>query len=91
MDVNEKEFRLSWGTSDFPSWLLKTERRQVLTPTLQGNDEGAGGKTRYECWAFFEGPLAYVLKLTMRAKLQASFEATAEALKERAERSGLQE
>ena len=86
MDVNEKEHRVSWGTSDFPSWALRTERRQTLKRTQEGNGEDAVEKTKYECRAFFEGPLAHVLKLFFRKKLQASFEATADALKERAEK-----
>lgn len=86
--VDEDEHRLAWGTRDFPSWALRTERRQVLTRIPPPNPEPASGKTLYECWAFFDGPLAHVLKLAMRKKLQAAFETTARGLKEAAEGKG---
>ena len=88
-EVNVNEHRLSWGTKDFPAWALRTERRQTLKRSLPSSGESSE-KTHYECLALFDGPLAHVLKLAMSAKLQASFEATAAALKERAEkRSGV--
>ena len=83
LTVDESEHRLNWGTRDFPSWALRTERRQALKRIT--SDSGKE-RTRYECLALFSGPLAYVVKLVLRSKLQASFEATAKALKERAEK-----
>lgn len=69
---------LSWGTVMGHPLLLRAERYQRLTRI-------SDGQTRYETADDFEGALVPLVFALYRAKIQAGFDATAIALKKRAE------
>ena len=79
--VDGDTFRLAWRFATPARWLITAERWQVV------RDDGPGGTTVYETWEFFGGLVAYLIRLFLGAKLQASFDAMSRALKERAERT----
>ncbi len=69
---------LSWGTVMGHPLLLRAERYQRLTKISEN-------QTRYETSDDFEGALVPLVFALYRAKIQAGFDATAIALKKRAE------
>ncbi|KAF8654739.1 hypothetical protein AX16_003394 [Volvariella volvacea WC 439] len=78
--VDHEQCRCAWETRGLPSFLLHTNRWQILT---QQSDR----TTKYETIEVFGGLLAYVIKFLMRDKLRAGFEAMAEGLKRISESS----
>ncbi|KDR78383.1 hypothetical protein GALMADRAFT_245543 [Galerina marginata CBS 339.88] len=79
--MDSENYRVAWKTDMLPSFLLLTERWQILTV-----DE-ATGQTKYETFEVFDGLLAYFVKFFVGTKLVAGFNAAAESLKKRAEES----
>ncbi|KAI0057623.1 hypothetical protein BV25DRAFT_1357244 [Artomyces pyxidatus] len=77
--VDHENLRLAWRFATPARWLMHAERWQIL--------RGAGEQTTYETWEVFGGLLAYPISFFMKGKLQAAFDAMAEALKARAEES----
>ncbi len=70
--------RLSWRYVGLPAWLLNAARHQDL-------EAAAGGGTRYRTHQTYRGPLSWFVLGLYRARILAGFQATAEALKVRAE------
>ena len=70
--------RVAWESQTLPQWLLRTERWQWLR-VLEN------GKTRYETIEVFNGPLAWIIKWFVGAKLRLGFKAMADGVKERTE------
>ncbi len=69
---------LVWTSLLLPSWLLRTQRTQRVTAL-------ANGRTRYTSVEQMGGPLSPLVWLVAHAKVQRGFEATAQALRQRAE------
>jgi len=69
-----------WIVKGYPTWLLRTERIQVLSEV-----DGDPSKTKYETVEEFNGPLAYIIKWWIGDDIKKSFNAGAEALKKRVE------
>lgn len=78
LSKREEGRELSWGTVMGHPLLLRAERYQRLT-RLSDNE------TRYETSDDFEGALVPLVFALYRAKIQTGFDATAIALKKRAE------
>jgi len=79
--LDNENYRAAWVYDTLPSWLLATERWQILTEV-----EIDGEKfTRYESREVFSGVLAYFVKFLLQAKLKQSFDAMGTGLKERSE------
>lgn len=79
--IDHDNYRVAWESAPTllrPSVLLRTERWQILT-------EGPDGKTKYESFEVFSGPLAYLVKLFVGSGLKLGFKAFADSLKERVE------
>ncbi|KAF8901018.1 hypothetical protein CPB84DRAFT_1708650 [Gymnopilus junonius] len=74
-----ENYRVAWKSDMYPSFLLATERWQILTV-----DE-VTGKTKYENFEVFDGILAYFVKFFVGAKLAKGFVAAGESLKAHAE------
>ena len=74
-----ENYRVAWKSDMMPSFLLATERWQILTV-----DE-ATGKTKYETFEVFDGLLAYFVKFFVGAKLEKGFVAAGESLKKYSE------
>ena len=71
---------LAWKyAAETPSWAIYAVRYQVLTPL-------GPARTRYHTYEDFRGVLAPLVMLTQRGRVQNGFDATAQALKQRAER-----
>ena len=51
--LDHEHHRAAWKNIDYPSWMLRATRWQVLTPI--------DGRTRYETREVFAGLLAYVV------------------------------
>ncbi|KAI6037991.1 hypothetical protein EDC04DRAFT_2699185 [Pisolithus marmoratus] len=80
--LDAENYRCSWVCNDYPKWMLRTERWQVLVEV----DEGDGRKkTRYETKEVFNGPLAYVVSAILGDGIKKGFVAMAEGLKKRSE------
>ncbi|KAI5990427.1 hypothetical protein EDD15DRAFT_2280140 [Pisolithus albus] len=80
--LDTHDYRCSWVSAQYPAWLLRTERWQVLVEV----DDGDGRKkTRYETKEVFNGPLAYVVAATVGDGIKKGFVAMAEGLKRRSE------
>jgi len=77
--VDEENHRLSWIYVDYPSWVLRAERWQILTSLPDG-------RTKYETWEVFGGSLAYVVKWHLGKSLEESFTSFATGLKDYCER-----
>ena len=77
--LDHENHRAAW-TNRMPRWLMTTERWQWLT-TVEG------GKTKYETIEVFNGFLAYIVKLFVASGLRVSFQAMADDLKARVERT----
>lgn len=74
-------YRLSWMFwGSIPRWMLHAERYQILT------DEG-DGRTRYYTVEAFKGALAHVVKAIHQKGLSEGFQAMADALKDRVEKT----
>lgn len=84
--VDHENYMAAWKNIDYPNWLFRAERWQVLT-ALQGfgEDGEESPTTRYETREVFSGPLAHLVKWLMKAKLEEAFEAMARALMKRSE------
>jgi len=80
--LDSENYRVAWKTDMLPSFLLISERWQILTV-----DE-VTGQTKYETFEVFDGVLAYLVKFFVGAKLAAGFKAAADSLKKRAEETG---
>jgi hypothetical protein len=79
--VDNENYRAAWVYDVLPTWLLATERWQILTEV-----EIAGEKvTRYESREVFSGLLAYFVKWLLQAKLKLAFDAMGTDLKARSE------
>ncbi|KAF5354590.1 hypothetical protein D9758_011215 [Tetrapyrgos nigripes] len=78
--LNHETRRVAWRTASFPRFLLDAERWQTVSV-------GDDGKTRYETYEVFRGPLAYVVNFFMGKHLHQAARAMAEGLKARAEAS----
>ena len=76
--LDHEHHRAAWKNIDYPSWMLRATRWQVLTPI--------DGRTRYETREVFAGLLAYVVYWFFGGKLKAAFETMARVLRERSER-----
>lgn len=74
---DREKYQVSWQNREYPTWMLKAERWQVLSVVA--------GKTLYESRETFTGSLAYVLRTMMGGSLVKSFEAMADGLKDAAE------
>ncbi|KIK29329.1 hypothetical protein PISMIDRAFT_672778 [Pisolithus microcarpus 441] len=80
--LDTHDYRCSWVSAQYPTWMLRTERWQVLVEV----DEGDGRKkTRYETKEVFNGPLAYVIGAIVGDGIKKGFVAMAEGLKRRSE------
>ncbi|KAJ3537485.1 hypothetical protein NMY22_g5573 [Coprinellus aureogranulatus] len=80
--LDHENYRAAWETAPTlltPRFLLRTERWQILTETPDG-------KTKYETFEVFNGPVAYLVKLFVGAGLKVAFAAFADSLKERVEK-----
>jgi hypothetical protein len=76
-----ENFRVAWKTNTpLPEWLFRAERWQELT-------EVGDGKTKYENFEVFYGPLSYLLEFFFGNGLKLGAIAMAEGLKKRAEES----
>jgi hypothetical protein len=76
-----ENFRVAWKTNmPLPEWLFKAERWQELT-------EVGDGKTKYETFEVFYGPVAYLVNFFVGKGLKLGVVAMAEGLKKRAEES----
>lgn len=82
--MDHENYRCAWLNIQFPAWLLKSERWQVLGAVVS---EGEQELTKYESVEVFEGVLAYMIKWSIRDGLAKGFQAMGEALKKRAEES----
>lgn len=78
--LNSDNHTAAWRYNTLPEALLSAERVQTLTE--------ADGLVKYEASETFGGALASTLEATMKDGLQESFDAQAEALKNRAESMG---
>ncbi|KAJ2915112.1 hypothetical protein MD484_g5293, partial [Candolleomyces efflorescens] len=80
VSVSHEDHRMAWEfyLPLMPKWLLRAERWQILTDL-------DGGKTRYDTFEVFGGPIAYLIKWVHQQNLKDGFKAMAEALKARAE------
>ena len=76
---------LSWQGHFMPTFLLRAEKVQKVTKIE--DQDGKGIRTKYEIWETQAGPLAHVVKLTMKSKLQKMNEGIAANLKTFIERS----
>jgi len=74
-----ENYRVAWKSDMLPSFLLNTERWQILTV-----DE-ATGQTKYETFEVFGGIVAYLVRFMVGAKLVVGFKAAADSLKNRVE------
>jgi hypothetical protein len=76
-------FRVAWGTSGIPAWILRTQRWQWLTEVEAELEDGSGVKkvTKYESVETFGGLAAYLVKWLMGTKLNMGFQAQADGLK----------
>ncbi|KAI6112079.1 hypothetical protein EDD16DRAFT_1553506 [Pisolithus croceorrhizus] len=80
--LDSHSYQCSWVSAEYPKWMLRTERWQVLVEV----DEGDGRKkTRYETKEVFNGPLAYVVSAIVGDGIKKGFVAMAEGLKRRSE------
>jgi hypothetical protein len=77
-----ENYCVAWTTwsSLVPHIIFKAERWQALTDL--GN-----GKTKYETFEVFSGPVAYLVKLFVGRNLKISVQAMADEMKKRAEES----
>ncbi|KAI0047383.1 hypothetical protein FA95DRAFT_1559102 [Auriscalpium vulgare] len=80
--VDHEACRIGWRYQPpaLLSYGLHCERIQALS-------ELEDGRTHYETWETFGGPVAYVLRATMEKDLRKSFDAMAAGLKVRSENS----
>jgi hypothetical protein len=79
--VDNENYRVAWVYDVLPTWLLATERWQILTEVEIGGEK----VTRYESREVFSGSLAYFVKWFMQAKLKLAFDVMGTGLKERSE------
>lgn len=79
--VDEEKRRVGWKQTQYPDWLLRTNRWQELT------EVEVDGKNMVKYWTVetFNGPLAWAIRWFFHEKLTTSFAAMATALKERSE------
>jgi len=80
VSVDRAQYRVCWKSIDFPTWIMRGERWQVLT-ALGDN------KTVYTSQEVFVGPMSYVIKWMLGDKVKLGFEAAASGLKARCEQS----
>lgn len=79
--IDHDNYRAAWELSPsflLPSWLLRSERWQILT-------EGPGGEANYETFEVFSGLAAYSMRLFVGEGIQLGFRAFADSLRERVE------
>ena len=73
--------RVAWETAGWiPKFLLHAERWQTCVAI-------EGGKTKYESFEVFSGPVAYAVKWFVGRNLIISTQAMADTLKQRAEQA----
>ncbi|KAK7688549.1 hypothetical protein QCA50_008087 [Cerrena zonata] len=78
--IDHEAYRAAWCHVGLPSWLLHSERWQLLSQTEDG-------KTKYETIEVFGGVVAYLVKWLKGADLDAAFDAFAVGLKKRSEQA----
>lgn len=101
LEVDDEQRRIAWRgiTRGVPKMLLHPEKVQRVTEVgVQQGDAGSTtatttttGRTLFELWETFTGPLSHVVKWTVGGKLDHMGQGIADALKEFVERGKQQD